>query len=437
MTTRYGYNVLRLDNQHRERLWKHCANLPPGCMLFYNHQGDLAWEFKRSFPEWIVIHRVHPDHEDFLRDTPSAWYRTHANRGRDGVIIHTVNETAFSDAMLDWHTELIKLARPDGNRLVCINSAVGIPEPDEWKRPAARRFLEEMAKDGDRHYVGLHEYWPYNPTAFFRGTTQQDPVIQDRNQWPRTLTDAFPGWLCGRYHFLHLTCDEMGIPRPKVLLTEVGVAQIGAVNNWQKALPRTPDFDDGWKSAREVWRQWYPDLTHEQAYAMQTLYLLKHIWTDCVAVITFGEGDSGGWDAFTVGDALQFKTEMEIGLRVSVPPLPPPTYPVVPPLTDTNWQTVIMNAVSSSANVRQNPSTDTAIVATVGKIQQVKIIESETYTDNASYHWLCIRTGANYAIGGWIRNDVVTYIPPPPLLTTIQLTDSEVAALRSIVDKLP
>jgi len=441
--SKYGYNVLKVDNQSFNRLLSHCAKLPPGCILFYNSQGDLAWKFKAAFPDWIVIHRSWPDHVEWQQTTPSEWYRRHFNRGNNGVIIHTQNEVGVLDAYFDWSTELTKIARPDITRFVHLNFAVGHGDLETWKRPAARRFLEEIAKDGKRHYVGLHEYWPSEPNVFTRGTDQQNPAIIDRSKWHKSLADALPGWLCARYPFLYQACDEMQIPRPPILLTEVGTAEIGAVDAWQKALPKTPPYTnlDGWKANREVWRKWWPDWTHEQAYAEQMLYALRVLWSGVEGVVVFGWGDSGGWEAFDVAYAIDFQARMEAGLKQTTPaPTPAPPAPVpVPtptevPFPTTGFEPVIITPLYATINMRSQPKIAQNILLILDSKVRAEIAPLGAFLD-ASYKWYPIRIGSMH---GWLRNDVFTFMADvPPEHNTITLTDSEIAALKSIAGKLP
>lgn len=439
--TRYGYNCLRVDNASRDRLWQHCAKLPPGVMLFYNHQGELPYEFKRAFPSWIVVHRNWPDHQDFLNISPSAWYRQNVNRGREGVIVHTQNETAFSDAFLDWSTELTKIARPDATRFAHINIATGNPNPAEWKKPSARRFLEENAKDGFRHYVCLHSYGASTLTSGIRGG---NPAVINPALWPQTLEDCLPAWHCGRYMFLFQACDELQIPRPKVLLTEVGIAELGDVETWQKALTKTPGYVnlDGWLANREVWRQWWgqtPGWTHEQAYAKQLLWALKTVWSQCEGVLVFSWGDSGGWASFDVANALTLHAEMEAGLRVAPPiptPTPPPPSTDVPfPPPDSGWECRPIEPVFPDGfNVRLQPSIKAPIVGKITKMVIAACFNKDVKIADGDNYWQAFGLPEMH---GWVRSDVWRFVQTPDDSITVRLTSTEAAALKAIASKLP
>lgn len=419
--TAFGYNVLRLDNAGRTRLWEHARNLPPGCYLFYSHQGELAWEFKRDFPSAIVQHRTHPDSEEWKGVSPEAWYAKNRNRGRDGVLIHTQNETEVSDAYMKWNTGVIRAARPDDTRIVFLNFAVGHPEPEQWKRPAFREFLEEMAIDGDRHYIGLHEYWPSAVTALMRGG---DPAIIDPAKWPKTLAELFPGWLVGRYPFLFQACDDMGIRHPQVLLNEVGNASIGAAGDWQRNLPKTPNYNDhdGWKSEREVWRQWWSQWTHEQAYAKQMIWAVKVAWVGVKGVCVFGWGDSGGWDAFNVENAVEFHREMEAGLKIATPPAPPVADV---PFPSTGFVPATLSPVGTTVNVRIQPKLDAEIVTVLATTVHGEIASSAAYPVG-NFLWYPIRFNG---VQGWCRNDVFDAIlddtPPPAPVRTPRIFHAE------------
>ena len=70
--------------------------------------------------------------------------------------------------------------------------------PSCWKDPATVAFLRWASQQNGRVGVALHEY---------ANTLQID------NEWP---------YLLGRYSFLMEACDQQGIPRPLVAITEWG-----------------------------------------------------------------------------------------------------------------------------------------------------------------------------------------------------------------------
>ncbi len=330
--TRFGYNVLKLDNPGRDRLWRHAAELPDGCMLFYNTEGEAAWDFKRDFPGWTVIHRSWPDGEEWSKTSPADWLKRHEHRGRDGVLIYTCNEPQWSDRLLDWHTELMRVRTSLGSpvRFVLLNLPPGHPEPEYWKQPAARRFLNQCSYDvllGD--FVGLHEYGGAVMTS---GISGGNPAYTDPHLWPDDLSwNPFRNtWHIGRWRFLYKACAEMGIPTPPIVVTETGIAELGDIDRWIKSLPLTPGYlsHDGWKACQTAWLDWLnraglPSWSTERFYAEQMLWALDVPWEGVYAALMFGWGDSGGWASHDISAAPVFHNLMETRLHVATPPTPP------------------------------------------------------------------------------------------------------------------
>ena len=115
--------------------------------------------------------------------------------------IEVMNEPDKSRA--DWlgHCayRLGELALRDGYKLAAFGWSSGEPEPADWRVPGMQAYLSLAAQHPERLAVALHEY-SYN-------------VENIANQYPS---------LVGRFQTLFQACDEMGIERPTVLITEWG-----------------------------------------------------------------------------------------------------------------------------------------------------------------------------------------------------------------------
>lgn len=94
---------------------------------------------------------------------------------------------------------LAELALRDGYRFAAFGWSSGEPEPEHWRTPGIRAFLSLAAQHPDRIAVALHEY-----------SYSVDDIA---NQYPS---------LVGRFQTLFQICDELGIKRPTVLITEWG-----------------------------------------------------------------------------------------------------------------------------------------------------------------------------------------------------------------------
>jgi len=113
-----------------------------------------------------------------------------------------------------------ELALADGFRWAAFGFASGEPEPEHWRSAEMLAFLSLVAQHPDRLAIALHEY------------------SYDVNH----IDSRYP-YLMGRFQDLFLACDQAGIPRPTLLITEWG---------WEEHL--VPDIgqairDTSWAAA--------------------------------------------------------------------------------------------------------------------------------------------------------------------------------------------
>ncbi|MGD8240782.1 MAG: hypothetical protein PVH68_19690 [Armatimonadota bacterium] len=106
-------------------------------------------------------------------------------------------------ARADWlgrfASRTAQLALRDGYRFAAFGWSSGEPEPEHWQTPGMLAFLRLASQHPDRIAVALHEY-SYD-------------VDNIANQYPA---------LVGRFQTLFRICDQDGIGRPTVLITEWG-----------------------------------------------------------------------------------------------------------------------------------------------------------------------------------------------------------------------
>ncbi len=94
---------------------------------------------------------------------------------------------------------IAQLALRDGYRWAAFGWSSGEPEPEHWETPAMLEFLNLASQYPDQIAIALHEY-----------SYSLDTV---GNMYP---------YLIGRFQALFRICDQHGIPRPTVLITEWG-----------------------------------------------------------------------------------------------------------------------------------------------------------------------------------------------------------------------
>lgn len=117
------------------------------------------------------------------------------------VWIETINEVdkGRSEWLGAFALETAQLAMADGYRWAAFGWSSGEPEPTDWTSPSMIQFLRLAADNPDKLAVALHEY---------------SYLAEDIGRW-------YP-YLIGRFQELFQVCDERGIARPTVLITEWG-----------------------------------------------------------------------------------------------------------------------------------------------------------------------------------------------------------------------
>jgi hypothetical protein len=118
------------------------------------------------------------------------------------VWIETVNEVdnkGRSEWLAEFALETAKLAMADGFKWAAFGWSSGTPEPWEWEGPAMLEFLRFAGNYPNQVAIALHEY---------------SYLVDD-------IGDGYPFKL-GRFQELFAICDQNGINRPTVLITEWG-----------------------------------------------------------------------------------------------------------------------------------------------------------------------------------------------------------------------
>jgi hypothetical protein len=160
----------------------------------------------------VLVYRRSGDEYDTpnYRLPPAQAAREHWQRHRavfppeldpDLVWLETINEVdkERSDWLAQFALETARLALADGFRWAAFGWSAGEPEIQQWRSPAMVAFLRLAAANPDRLAIALHEY-SYLTTNI-------------AHEYPHKV---------GRFQQLLLVCDQLGIPRPTLLITEWG-----------------------------------------------------------------------------------------------------------------------------------------------------------------------------------------------------------------------
>ncbi len=141
---------------------------------------------------------------------------------RSQIWLETINEVdkGRSEWLGRFALETARLAMADGFRWAAFGWSSGEPEISDWQTPSMAAFLRLAAANPDRLAIALHEY-SYDVDA---------------------IADQYP-FKVGRFLQLFQVTDQMGLPRPTVLITEWG---------WEyQDVPSTDQAlrDIGWAAA--------------------------------------------------------------------------------------------------------------------------------------------------------------------------------------------
>ena len=117
------------------------------------------------------------------------------------VWLETINEVDKnrSEWLGAFALETAKLAVTDGFRWAAFGWSTGEPEIRHWVGPEMVRFLQYATDHPEQVAIALHEY-----------SLTQDTILRD---YPH---------LVGRFQQLYWVCDQLGLDRPTVLITEFG-----------------------------------------------------------------------------------------------------------------------------------------------------------------------------------------------------------------------
>lgn len=117
------------------------------------------------------------------------------------VWMETVNEVDRNQAewLAQFSLATAQLALQSGRKWAAFGWASGEPEPGHWQSLAMLEFLRLVGEHPDQLAIALHEY---------------SYLVED-------IGDGYP-YKIGRFLELFRICDQYGIPRPTVLITEWG-----------------------------------------------------------------------------------------------------------------------------------------------------------------------------------------------------------------------
>jgi hypothetical protein len=350
-----GYNIL-VRNTSRgdlDRLKEHFRRNPPGISVIFLEPNFIN-ELREVSPNTLYILRDAPpghgtDDEIYDKIDGVGYVNYLHGRAPAGAALYLGNEPFHLDRIVQWTLPALDRCDQLGRRAVVLNLSPGRPEVADWTSVLAP-LLQRM--NGTNHIMGLHEYWA-------KGR-------------------LFQPWWVGRAKFLYEACDQLGVTRPPIAYTEIGMlAPHPTIQDWLDPL-------GGWRKLGISPDEYADSLTEVyRVYEGQETALGAAIF--CV----------GTWNGCEIEPAPRLFERLEMYEPMPVP-TPPPTQPTPTP------------PAQPQPEQPPQPPPPVAKPANAGDPVQSRV------TRTSSFEFINMRSGpnTNYEKRGEIRaGDVITYFP--------------------------
>lgn len=433
----------------------------PAWVLVMDNLG-LCRAIKFALPETNVIYRAwgaDGDDNDHKQYTPGQWVAQKLREiGDADVWCYTTNEPEFSDEVLRWHTEVMRLAAGAGLKLVVGNWGVGNPTDVDHDWGRAETMLRLLDIHRETMVLGLHEYACGVITSGFIGGNPAERGLIMPDTWPGDVAQVGALWHCGRFKFLERYCRNAGIKPPRVVITEHGFDDVSDIKDWTNTLQKTPTFGNsdgnirGWKTLENQWNAWFGGRgwSPQRAYFEQLKYADQQVYRGSMVEgqLIFSWGHSSDiWAQFDVSSAIELQdwlTQYAAGQPEPAEPelpVPTPTLPVFP--VDFEARAIPARLIGNNLRVRLAPSVTSAIVGLIPAdgvtgeyIPADDLTDAEIILDEHGMVpgvWVPVSFSE---IQGWVFNGLLTVEDILPSLFDRQLVEAMLDDLQAGVDEL-
>jgi hypothetical protein len=263
---------------------------PCKTMALVMNNLSLAVRIKELCPASLVVSRNYSalEGDEWFYRSPQNFVENWQREGHPEIIRHSTNEPSFGGArtaqFVAAEIELMRLARQAGFTLAMGNFSVGVIQPHDINNGVFDSYIRALNQYG--HYLGLHEY---AVVALPFGVGQwQTSLLQDRvnvqpASWPSALAlptrlwnGAMPPyWYLRRGDWWLLRADAIGVPRPRILVTEFGWDNLPNIKPEIEILRQRfgidKYFDDmrGVNTYQNLWPYYWPNWSFARAACEQ------------------------------------------------------------------------------------------------------------------------------------------------------------------------
>ena len=249
---------------------------------------ERQWAFAEEGDENIEIKRTAEQYRDGVLKKLAPDF---AHNPRRVVAVSNESQSQPPRSMLEWHIRLMDYATDMGIRLSLCGPSVGTPLIiDDFASLAHSLDYWAAFRRGNHIYRG-NEYFgfaassgyafdrdtviPVDPEEKIHGMLQTDLDKAPYNALPQK-------WHCGRYS-QYLPPDIDFIAGEHGADTLDGDDRLKPI--WESLVPQmSPSLSGGinnkwgWRRLEPIWKQWWPDLTLEEAYARNIIWAAKYIY---------------------------------------------------------------------------------------------------------------------------------------------------------------
>jgi hypothetical protein len=310
----------------------------------------------------IIVHRTWSGHEEsefVYRPVPEVvnqWLR----EGYPHIVRYDTNEPSFGgnisvEHYTSYEIELMRRAREAGFTVAVGNFGVGRIHPGWIEDGLFDGFLKAI--DDYNHILAVHEYtqtclcfgvgvrpasiftdreaiqpanWPqlsevpldfWELPAFSAQAEEPYGVTQLREAYEEIGFTAQAGrrilppyWHLRRADWFLLRADEMGIERPRILVTEFGWDNLDDLNEWLDPLDHwavESPILRGVRTYRELWNWYWPHLSFDEAIYLQVGWAEYIYPRDYIGFHAFTWTQSGDWLQTDFSELYEFHKLIE------------------------------------------------------------------------------------------------------------------------------
>lgn len=261
--------------------------------LVMNNLG-LGIRIRQSCPETIIVSRSWSplEGDEWFYRSPQNFVDQCNREGHKDIVRHSTNEPSFGgtrtvQAFVAAEIELMRLARLSGCTYAMGNFSVGYIRPEWINAGLFDPYLRALNQYG--HYLGVHEYaccaLPFGVGQWSASWLIDRTRVQEAS-WPvaaalpvRLWDNQLPPyWYLRRADWFLLRADAIGVPRPRILVTEFGWDNLPDIKSYIEPLRQQFGidryFDDmrGVNTYRNLWAYYWPDWSFAQAACEQLLW---------------------------------------------------------------------------------------------------------------------------------------------------------------------